>query len=232
MLAPVVNKAAELGPQTHAWWKDWRGQACAIIASGPSTKGSGFEKLRGRMPVIAIKENAYEICPWADVAYGCDLAWWIHRRGLQAFKGLKIGWDAKIPQYFPDVKTITFKEKQKRPSVTYVDDLLLDEPGLIGAGGNSGFQALNIAAQFGATRILLIGCDMHDRSGAHWYGRNNWDRGNNPDGSNFRTWIKAFENSVDVCRQAGIEVLNASPLSALNCFRKATVDQALSEWGL
>jgi uncharacterized Rossmann fold enzyme len=37
-----------------------------------------------------------------------------------------------------------------------------------------------LAAQLGAKTILLIGFDMTDSAGVHWYGRNNWEQANNP----------------------------------------------------
>ena len=42
----------------------------------------------------------------------------------------------------------------------------------IGGGGNSGFQALNLALQWGARKIILVGFDLTDENGLHWYGRN------------------------------------------------------------
>lgn len=222
MHGTVANRA------TLSWYPDWRGKACAIVASGPSTKKAGIEKLRGRLPVIAIKENAHDLCKWADVAYGCDLGWWQHRRGLQDFKGLKIGWDPHLPKLFPDVRVITIKKKKDHP-VQYSDQMHFDELGVIGGGGNSGFQAVNLAIQFGADRILGIGFDMY---GDHWYGRNNWIKGNNPSDSNFRTWRKAFEGAAETMRAMGVEFVNASPNSTLHCFRKATIEQTLAEWGL
>lgn len=206
-----------------AWWPDWRGQACAIIASGPSTKAANVSQLRGRIKVIAIKENV-ELCPWADVVYGCDLPWWVYRRGLPNFKGLKLAYDPGVATQFPDVKQIKIKDK-------LCDDILTDEPGSVGSGGNSGFQALNLAVQFGATRILLVGFDVTDRSGAHWYGRNNWMRSNNPSETNFRRWRKAFDRSSIAMNELGIEVLNASPTGQI-AFRRTTIEQALLVWGL
>lgn len=216
--SPTPNKA-------HPWWQDWCGEACAIIASGPSAKAANVEQLRGRIKVFAIKESAVTLCPWADVVYGCDLHWWIHRRGLPTFNGLKLAWHDGVSQRFPDVKRIVIKDKM-------LDRLLTDQPGVVGSGGNSGFQALNIAVQFGAARILLVGFDMHGNGGLHWYGRNNWAKGNNPSESNFRRWRKALEGSAPVLADLGIEVLNASPLSALKTFRRATVAEALEMWGL
>lgn len=205
---------------------DWSGKAVAVIASGPSAKKSGYAALKGRLPTIAIKENV-ELAPWADVVYGCDAAWWKKRNGLPEFKGLKVTWKGgnqfPAPPY-PDIKHI---------EITVTGDELLFEPtGKVGSGGNSGFQALNLAVQFGANRILLIGFDMHDRSGAHWYGRNNWPQGNNPTEDNFRRWRRAFEWAAPKLKARGIEVINASNGTMLRCFECRTVEQAMSVWNV
>lgn len=105
-------------------------------------------------------------------------------------------------------------------------------PSVIGSGGNSGFQALNLAAQFGATKILLIGFDMHIAAGVHWYGCNAWHGANNPNMPLLMRWRNAFTAQAKVLEAMGIDVVNASADSALKCFRHAQIDQALNEWGL
>lgn len=110
--------------------------------------------------------------------------------------------------------------------------MLFEESGVIGSGGNSGFQALNIAAQFGADRILLIGFDMHAANGVHWYGMNAWKNANNPLDHNYVRWRGAFNKQARVLAGMGIDVVNASLDSALVCFRKCSIDEALSGWGL
>lgn len=110
------------------------------------------------------------------------------------------------------------------------DRLLLDKVGVIGSGGNSGFQALNLALQFGGRKIVGLGFDMSSRSGAHWYGRNNWPYANNPSDDNFKRWIAAFDNAASQMREIGAEFVNASRASALTMFRKATVSEILEEW--
>jgi hypothetical protein len=110
--------------------------------------------------------------------------------------------------------------------------MLFGETGKIGGGGNSGFQALNLAVQFGAMRIILIGFDMNEAAGAHWYGRNTWHMANNPDETSFRRWIKSMEMAAPILTARGIEVVNASPTSALTGFRKASLGAALEQWGL
>lgn len=208
------------------WFLDWTDREVAIIASGPSTKKSGYARLRERLPVIAIKENV-DLTPWADVVYGCDAAWWRKRVGLPEFKGLKVSWkgnNTSPAPLYPGIKLVDITPQS--------DELVFAPLGKLGAGGNSGFQALNLAVQFGAKRLLLIGFDMHDRSGAHWYGRNNWPGGNNPTEDNFRRWRRAFELAAPVLRERGIEVFNASEFSSLRCFERRKVDEALSLWNV
>lgn len=218
-----------------AWWPDWRGWPVAIVASGPSAKVEKLDILRGRVKVIAIKQS-FELCPFADVVYGCDDAWWKHRNGLPEFGGLKIAWGAKACAEYPAMKRIAIKERPKkhpRDSVEYVDELVFDEPGTVGGGGNSGFQGLNLAVLFNiAPRILLIGFDVHDRNGVHWYGRNGWRKATNPEEHNFVRWRTAFQTAAKQLLGRGIEVINASPASALKCFPQRSIGQTLQMWNV
>jgi hypothetical protein len=58
---------------------------------GAVAKGQDLGRLKGRAKVVAIKESV-DLCPWADMVYGCDPAWWRHRQGLPKFTGLKVAW--------------------------------------------------------------------------------------------------------------------------------------------
>lgn len=216
-----MNRAAELGPAHIRWWQDWRGECVAIIASGPSVSKEQVELLRDRIHVIAIKNNV-ELVPWAEVVYGCDGPWWKHHNGLPNYSGIKLCHDGGMCTRFGLHKV----------EIKHIDKLLTDEPGTIGSGGNSGFQAINIAAQFGATGILLIGYDMQANGKVHWYGRNIIKGMNNPGESNFKRWKLGFDAVAPTLSNLGIDVVNASPQSALKCFRYASVEAALSGWGL
>lgn len=202
------------------WFPDWSGQPCAIIASGPSVKGQNIAALKGRMKVIAIKRNV-ELAPWADVVYGCDVAWWRAERGLPKYQGIKVCWRGNGLED-QTVKRIDIEK--------HADKLLTEKPGTVGSGGNSGFQALNLAVQFGVNRILLIGFDMDDRGGPHWYGRNQWPMCSNPSHLNFRRWIKAFTGVAPDLSKLGITVWSTSRNGALKCFPFRTIDEALTEW--
>lgn len=108
--------------------------------------------------------------------------------------------------------------------------MAFDEVGTIGGGGNSGFQALNLAAQLGATRMVLVGFDMNSQSGVHWYGRNNWPMANNPDAPQMTRWARAFDAAAPILAARGVEVVNASPHSALTAFPKMSTEEALARW--
>lgn len=161
------------------------------------------------------------------MVYGCDPAWWRHRQGLPAFKGLKVAWSGARLDY-PDI----LGAEINRTGAGFSDRMLFEQTGRIGGGGNSGFQALNLIVQFGCRRVVLIGFDMTDRSGVHWYGRNTWAMANNPDESNFRRWRAAFEAASPVLAGRGVDVVNASPVSELKGFRRSSVEYAMQSWGV
>lgn len=142
---------------------------------------------------------------------------------MPEFRGLKLAHDTSVCATYRDLHKIEIQDHDK---------FLFDVPGLVGSGGNSGFQAVNIAAQFGALRILLIGFDMHTGGGLHWYGYNTWRGANNPAMSNLLRWRGAFEKNAATLQQRGIDVVNASLDSALRCFPHKTIEQALTDWGL
>lgn len=191
------------------------------MASGPSARMYKLDALRDGFTGFAVKQS-YDLIPWASIVYGCEPAWWIHRRGLPEFSGLKFMYDMHLLPQFPDMKGVRVD--------TAANQLLMEKPAVVGSGGNSGFQALNLAVQFGARRIALVGFDMSDRGGAHWYGRNNWAQAHNPDRTVFGRWIKAFETASVQLKAMGIEVVQASPNSALTCFPQLFVPDLVKAW--
>ncbi len=103
---------------------------------------------------------------------------------------------------------------------------LAKRPGAIRLGGNSGFQALSLALYFGAARVILLGYDMHnDGRRTHWHGDHK--RLGNPLDSKFDGWIKAFDElRRDLPRD--VQVLNATPGSALRAFPRKPLGDCLS----
>lgn len=205
-------------------WPNWNGQTCAIIASGPTAKNAEINLLRDRVRVIAIKKSI-ELAPFADIVYGCDAPWWRSVQGLMKFKGLKFAYDRGVcgPEY--GIQKVEIDNPGS-------NNLLFGEIGRVGAGGNSGFQAFNLAIQFGAKRIILVGFDMRGDSGPHWYGRNDWAMANNPTDNVYSRWVSAFNATAPALRDRGISVINVSPVSALECFPKMSLTAAIEKWGM
>lgn len=202
------------------WWPNWEGETIAVVASGPSAKKAGVEQLQGRAKVIAINES-YQLCLWADMLYGCDPAWWRWRNGVEKFRGLKLCADADACRQF-GLKKITIANVKS-------DAILFDQAGHIGAGGNSGFQGVNLAVQFGGCRILLIGFDMRIDLGEHWHERHYPPLSNPHPNDNLPRWRRALDGAAPFFKQIGIEVINCSSVSALKAYPKMTIAEALHE---
>ena len=84
----------------------------------------------------------------------------------------------------------------------------------VATGGNSGYQAVNLAYLLGAKRIGLIGFDMRGGEFQHFHG----DHGgglNNPTPSLFAEWIPRFNDLHRLLAAEGVELINYSRESAL-----------------
>lgn len=118
---------------------------------------------------------------------------------------------------FPGLRLVTVRRQ--------CDRLLTAPPGIIGAGGNSGFQALNLAVQWGAARILLVGYDMTLAHGIHWHGRHGAGL-HNPTDRSVARWRRAFDAAADTLAALGVQVVNTSPISALRRYPKQSFQEA------
>jgi hypothetical protein len=171
--------------------------------------------VRGRVRAIAVN-SSYKLAPWADVLFATDAAWWSAESGAPSFAGMKVSRDAQACTKFPDIYRVRLR---KQSGGGWADDMLFDAPGEIGWGGNSGFQAINLAAQFGARRIVLIGLDATVAHGVHWHGKHGGGL-RNPTAGTANGWRVRLDKAAPALEKRGIEVVNASPISELTAFRK------------
>jgi hypothetical protein len=122
---------------------------------------------------------------------------------------------------FPDVRRVRPMLGENR--------IIFDPKGRIGWGNNGGFHALNLAVQFGARKIILVGFDMHIRNGLHWHGRHG-DGLNNPRQSTVDRWREILDAQAPLLAEHGVEVVIGSPGSALSQFRKLELGAAIDEF--
>ena len=96
----------------------------------------------------------------------------------------------------------------------------------IGWHRNSGAGAIAAAAHFGASRIILIGYDCQHTGGkTHWHGSHPRGLG---DAGSVHKWPAQFAR---VARELkGIEIINCSRETALTCFKRARLEDVLSEY--
>jgi len=105
--------------------------------------------------------------------------------------------------------------------------MLFENFGEIGWGGNGGFQAINLAIQFGARYIVLVGFDMSLDHGYHWHGRHPAGL-NNPSQSGVDKWRANLDGQAAALRRIGITVVIGSPNSRLTAYPKLSFMEAVN----
>jgi hypothetical protein len=195
----------------------WPGETVVCLGSGPSLTREDVASCRGRARVIAIKDSV-TLAPWADVLYGCgrDSGGWWAKNGprLADFAGLRFTLDPKAAAWATVLRE------------TGMTGLETDPSGLR-TGKNSGFQAINLAVHLGARRIVLLGYDLQRTGGRErWFGSHPWQT---------RSWselglamIPLFETLVSPLAALGITIINASRETALACFPRQPLAEALA----
>ena len=186
--------------------KIWDKATCYIIGGGPSISSFDLNLLKGRK-VIATN-NVYQLIPWVDYLFFMDKGW-IKKHHLSIAK-------------LPCIKFTVMREAGKYQRIMNLKFIERDgrfgfsrRPNRLTHGGNSGYCALQLAYLFGATRIVLVGFDMKVVNKQHNYHsghKRKMDVSIYKDG-----YVKGFESLKD-CKKFGIEILNATPGSALTCF--------------
>lgn len=201
-------------------WPDWSGQTAVIVASGPSAKEVPLEIGKGRARFLAVKDG-WRLCPWAEYLYACDHHWWEAHRGVVPFKGARIVYDQRTIDKFLGLDMI------KVEIARYINELRFDKPGHLGWGGHSGFHAINLAAQWGVKRMILVGLDLRVDFGRHFFGDHPY-ASNKPQDVAVRRWAEHLDKQAPILAERGIQVINCSPVSTLTAFPKMTFEEALA----
>ncbi|WP_143531648.1 hypothetical protein [Xaviernesmea oryzae] len=107
----------------------------------------------------------------------------------------------------------------------------MTEPGVVGAGGHGGFAAIDLAYQFGARDIALVGYDMRIDNGVHWHGKHDVGKRWNPTRMTAALWRENTDRQADRLREHGARVVNCSPVSALRNYEKISLEKWLHGLG-
>lgn len=197
---------------------EWVGETCFIVACGPSLRTMDVRQLHHYGRVITINDS-FELTPYADVLYFCDLNWYLSRK-------------TRIQDMFQGRHIITLENELDgiiTMKATGVTGLETDPAGLR-HGSNSGYQAIGLAYHFGVSRICLLGYDMKvEGDWLHWNQR--------PERQNAVCFqqtlndvmLPNFESLKQPLVDVGIEVINCNPNSALRVWPFVSLNKILYE---
>lgn len=184
-----------------SWW--------IVVASGPSLTRADCDLLRGVGKTIAVN-NAVFYVPWADILYAGDASWWkVYGEDVSWFKGERV-----THQEYKNTRRFDGSHRFKH------------------FGGNSGHQALQYAIHNGAKKAAIIGFDHRHTGGkAHFHedhvrrteiGGETVMLGNAECSDH---WIKIMNATAEDAKRMGVEVVNLSRETALDCFLRMTVEE-------
>jgi len=167
---------------------------------------------------------AYLLGDWIDLVFFGDKGFFLaHQEGLSKFNGLRVSCHPTAN----DIDWVKFlpRDKEHRFGIS-------SNSRMVSWNGNSGAAAISIAAHAGARRIILLGFDMklNETKDQHWH--DVYGRGKARDEKKimkmpFHRHLRAFPEIAKDAKRMGIEILNASPDSKIECFRKVSVKELL-----
>lgn len=170
--------------------------AWALLAPGPSATREQAELARSAGLSVGVVGNAFQLAPWAEFIAATDMMWW---------------------RKYPEAKDLTGR-KFSMHQVSGVERRRVTPHGPV---CNSGLLAIDCARHLGASRILLMGYDMH---GTHFFGK--YENGlSNTTLEKRRMHLKQYANWAK--SHPGIEVINCTEGSALTCFPMARLEDAI-----
>lgn len=199
----------------------WSGATMILMATGPSLCLADIDRARSSGHPILVINDAFKVCPGADILYAADGRWW--------------QWNADIPdQNFPawrfSIDPVAREWRADVHVLTWTGRLGLEKSAWgVRKGGHGGYQAINVAAHTGAKRLLLLGYDLQPSTtdpGCHHSSL----VGEHPDGSHphYVERVKAYDSLVAPLAELQIEVLNVSRETAITAFPRGRLEDALS----
>lgn len=202
----------------------WQGQVAICIAPGPSLVREDVDQIPASVRVIAIND-AVRIVPRPDVVYSSDGGWW-----TKAIKKQRYPEAAVLPV---SALWMTIAQTRNGARKLFSDRMFVfkhtgkegwdPDPYALRSLDNSGGAAIQVAAKLGASRILLLGYDMAIGPD----GRKHFCDQQKMGGSNYRTFRTLIGTLVAPFQTLGIDVINCSRRSRLDCFPRLPLAEAL-----
>jgi hypothetical protein len=196
----------------------FKGRTVVCVASGPSLTAQQVEAVRVAGLPTLVCNDSYRIAPFAEVCYFADTKWF--------------GWQSDKPEWkaFAGQKcTIQSSSPQVKDAEVHVlknagHEGLSADPTAIVTGSHSGYQLVNLTTLTQPARIILLGYDCGRVNGKkHWFG-------DHPDGTEppYDGIKKHYNRMEQDAKRLGIEILNATPGSAIEAFPRVELASVLT----
>lgn len=197
---------------------EWTGETAFVLGGGPSLTPDDVSRLEGRK-VIAVNA-AYRMAPWAQYLFFSDHHWFLPRaKAVEDFAGTTVTTSRRSVEALPKIKLIARSKGHGFPDRGTPE---------LRAGKSSGGMGVSLAYALGASRIVMLGFDMRVVEGrSHWH-----DEYFHRPASNFEPYyrdifIPAFNGWNEDAKANGVEILNATPGSAIKEFPFVSLGEVL-----
>lgn len=195
--------------------RQWPGERCLVICGGESVTAQKFLIAKWDGPIVAVKHGVL-IRPDADVLFFAgERPAEVAPPLLKVFTGEHIVVRGRGHQVFPD--------SAKRVWRTATHERLSADPTMV-AGFDAGTSAINLAALFGATEIVVVGFDM---IGGRWFNGEVTHFLPNPPESDFQRHMSVLPSIAEDAKSKGIRIVNCSPISRVTCFERQPLEAML-----
>lgn len=208
----------------HEYWSPERifaGEYVFCLASGPSLTQAIVDKVRGR-PAIVVNSSCM-LARWADVLFFTDSSWYEQRREIVAnWPGMVVSMSKTAKIELPDkVKRVKGEGDPAFPFEAFPPA----GASVIRQGRSSGHTAVSLAIAMGANAIVLVGYDMRPIAGReHHHSEYTGPR----DLDIYREFAGGFSGWKAASLKRGVEIVNATPGSAIPEFPMVDLDEVLS----
>lgn len=191
--------------------KIWDNSTAFLIGGGPSVNDMNLALIHDKH-VIGVND-AFKLGDWVDFVWFGDQRWYEWNKAhINRYPGIVTG----CPHTSKRMSRVLQVNRNEGSGIS-------TNPTYVMWNKSSGACAINFAYLLGARRIILIGYDMKTREGKH-----NWHSNHKhvPRQDIYeRRFLLPFTRIAQDAERLGLEIINATPDSALTVFPYQSLEQ-------
>lgn len=187
---------------------DWRGLDVVCIGSGPSLTAEDCDTVRVAHRPTIVTNSTFRLCPWANVLFGFDVAWWrLHIDEVRrVFRGRMFCQASRWP-----MRGVEWPGCNRRYR----------------SFGNSGACAVALAIACRARCVILLGFDGQLTGGqTHHHGDHPAPLRNC---DTLPAWQRQFSRLAKWAESYGVPIVNATRETALEQFPRLSLAESFEQ---